>query len=134
MVFLFFSFSFFFAVVCSFQTGKSKNARLGAQMREKVEARNSLEAYAYGLKSMVDDEKQLKGKLSEEQEETIKAKAKDLLEWLDDNHDADKDDYEEKRKEAEEQLKPIIAEAYKKSGQAPPPGGDDDDDASHDEL
>ena len=28
----------------------------------------------------------------------------------------------------------IIAEAYKKSGQAPPPGGDDDDDASHDEL
>ena len=113
-----------------------ENAENDKKMREKVEARNSLEAYAYNLKSMVDDEKQLKGKISSDQEETIKEKAKELLDWLDGNTNADKEDFEEKKKEAEDLLNPIIAEAYKKSGQAPPPGADvnDDDDSSHDEL
>ena len=54
------------------------------------------------------------------------------LEWLEDNSDAEQDDYEEKLKEVEDVANPIIQGAY---GAAGGPGGDDDDDlGDHDEL
>ena len=53
------------------------------------------------------------------------------LEWLEDNSDAEQDDYEEKLKEVEDVANPIIQGAY---GAAGGPGGDDDDLGDHDEL
>ena len=53
------------------------------------------------------------------------------LEWLEDNPDADQDDYEEKLKEIEDVANPIIQGAY---GAAGGPDGDDDDLGDHDEL
>ena len=60
-----------------------------------------------------------------------KTAVEEALEWLDDNQDAEEDDYREKLKEVEDVCSPIVSSAYQAGGG---PGGDDDDLDSHDEL
>merc|ERR1712127_721287 len=58
-------------------------------------------------------------------------------EWLDDNQDAEKEDFDEKLKEVQDTCSPIISKVYQESGGAPGGGGDfggDDDLDGHDEL
>merc|ERR1712083_399938 len=106
-------------------------------MRETVEAKNGLESLAFGIKSQLDDEEKLKGKLSEEDEETIEEAVNDVIDWLSENDDAEKEDFDEKKAELEEIVNPILQEFYQQyGGQA---GGDDDWDddedlPDHDEL
>lgn len=60
----------------------------------------------------------------------------EALEWLEDNQDAEPDEYKDKLKEVEDVTNPIIAKVYQAAGGAPGgegPGGDDDL-GDHDEL
>jgi heat shock protein 5 len=105
--------------------------------RETIEARNGLEGYAYNLKNQISDEDKLGGKIGEEDKETLEKKIKEVLEWLDDNKEADKDAFDEKRKDLESVSNPIVSKLYQGAGGAPgggAPGGDDEDMGSHDEL
>ena len=61
----------------------------------------------------------------------VKSAVDDALEWLDDNQDAEEDDYREKLKEVEDICSPIVSAAYQAGGG---PGGDDEDLEDHDEL
>jgi hypothetical protein len=45
------------------------------------------------------------------------------LKWIDEHPQADKDDYEKKRKELEELWRPIITAAYGQGGAGGMPGG-----------
>merc|ERR1712100_984159 len=73
-----------------------------AKVKEKVDKRNALEGYAYNLRnSLEDEEKGIADKISEEDKETLEEAVKDALEWLDDNQEAEKEDYEAKQKEVE---------------------------------
>jgi len=54
------------------------------KQRERIQAKNGLESYAFQLKSTVEDEK-LKGKISDDDKEAIMKKAKETLDWLDHN-------------------------------------------------
>merc|ERR1712087_1039483 len=96
-------------------------------MREKIEAKNGLESFAFGLKSQLDDEEKLAGKLSEEDQETIEEAVNDVLDWLQSNDDAEKEDFDEKKAELEEIVNPILQEFYQQHGGAAGAGGDDDD-------
>ncbi len=58
----------------------------------------------------------------------VKTAVDDALEWLDDNQDAEEDDYREKLKEVEDTCSPIVSAAYQAGG------GDDEDLEDHDEL
>jgi len=107
-------------------------------MRETVEAKNGLESLAFGIKSQLDDEEKLKGKLSEEDEETIEEAVNDVIDWLSENDDAEKEDFDEKKAELEEIVNPILQEFYQANGGM---GGgmededwDDEDLPEHDEL
>merc|ERR1719373_228685 len=71
-------------------------------MREKIEAKNGLESFAFGLKSQLEDEEKLAGKLSEEDADTIEEAVNDVLDWLTSNDDAEKEDFDEKKAELEE--------------------------------
>merc|ERR1719273_2811099 len=84
-------------------------------MREKVEAKNGLESFAFGLKSQL------------EVEEAVN----DVLDWLQSNDDAEKEDFDEKKAELEEIVNPILQEFYQQYGGA---GGMDDDDDWDDDL
>lgn len=63
----------------------------------------------------------------------VKAAVDEALEWLDDNQDAEEEEYKEKLKEVEDVCNPVVSAAYAAGGGAP--GGDDEDDlGDHDEL
>mmetsp|Transcript_2242 Transcript_2242/g.3721 ORF Transcript_2242/g.3721 Transcript_2242/m.3721 type:complete len:659 (-) Transcript_2242:216-2192(-) len=108
------------------------------KVRDKIEARNQLENYVYSMKNTLSDsEKGVADKIGDEDKETIEKALEEANEWLDDNQDAEKEDFEEKLKDVTDACSPIISKVYRESGGAPGGGGDfggDDDLDGHDEL
>ncbi|KAL2643275.1 hypothetical protein R1flu_010862 [Riccia fluitans] len=104
------------------------------KVKERIDARNSLETYVYNMKNTVNDKDKLADKIEESDKEKIEAALKEALEWLDDNQSAEKEDFEEKLKEVEAVCNPIITEVYQKSGAAGASAGGDDEDEGHEEL
>jgi heat shock protein 5 len=102
------------------------------KVKGKIDARNKVETYVYNIKSSVEDK--LKDKISEEEAETVKKAVADALEWLDENSDAEQEDYEEKLKELEDVANPVVSKAYAASGGAEGGAGADEDLGDHDEL
>jgi len=108
-----------------------------SKVKERIDAHNGLEGYLYNLKNMIEDEeKGIADKITEEEKEEIETEVNDALEWLDDNAEAEKEDYEDKQKAVEKIVNPIIQKVYAAGGGAPPgeDGDDFEDDFDHDEL
>eukprot|EP00995_Heteronema_vittatum_P008560 NODE_377_length_1418_cov_2733.173850_g36_i1.p2 GENE.NODE_377_length_1418_cov_2733.173850_g36_i1~~NODE_377_length_1418_cov_2733.173850_g36_i1.p2 ORF type:complete len:186 (+),score=122.70 NODE_377_length_1418_cov_2733.173850_g36_i1:584-1141(+) len=82
------------------------------KVRERVEARNGLESLAYNLRNQITDEEKLAKKLDEDEKSTIEEAVKEVIEWLDENPSAEKEDYEEKQKELQNKVNPIISKQY----------------------
>jgi heat shock protein 5 len=101
-------------------------------IRERVQARNSLESQIYQIRNTIQDKEKIGDKLSEDDLETLEALVKESLEWLDDHQEADKDDYEEKRKEIDQVVSPIFTRMYGAGGGFP--GAEDEDLGAYDEL
>ncbi|KAI3907008.1 hypothetical protein MKW92_033113, partial [Papaver armeniacum] len=106
------------------------------KVKEKIDARNSMESYVYNMKTQINDKDKLADKLESDEKEKIEAAVKEALEWLDENQSAEKEDYDEKLKEVEAVCNPIITAVYQRSGGAPGAGSTDDeeDKDDHDEL
>jgi endoplasmic reticulum chaperone BiP len=104
--------------------------------REKIEARNSLENYAFNLKNQVNDEEGLGGKIDDDDKETILEAVKEATDWLDENAaTAEKEDFEEQREKLSGVAYPITSKLYGGGAGGMPDYGDDDDEPSgHDEL
>jgi heat shock protein 5 len=92
------------------------------KVKEKVEARNELESYAYSLKNQVGDKEKLGSKLSPEDKTTIEKAIDEKISWLEKNHDADVEEFKKQKKELEDIVQPIMSKLYQ--GQPPPPGPD----------
>ena len=113
-------------------------------MKEKIDKRNGLESYAYNLKNTLEDEeKGLKDKIDEEDAEAIETAIQEVLDWLDENQEAEAEEYDEKQKELEGVANPIMQKVYQAAGGGGEGGDDDDfeddedfdeDDFDHDEL
>lgn len=56
------------------------------------------------------------------------------IKWLEENQDADSEEYKKQKKAVEDVVQPIIAKLYQGQGGAPPPGPGGDDDDFKDEL
>ncbi|KAK8603513.1 hypothetical protein V6N13_095991 [Hibiscus sabdariffa] len=104
------------------------------KVKERIDARNSLETYVYNMKNQINDKDKLADKLEADEKEKVETAVKEALEWLDDNQSAEKEDYEEKLKEVEAVCNPIITAVYQRSGGAPGGGATEEDEDSHDEL
>merc|ERR1711968_241323 len=103
------------------------------KVKEQVEARNELEGYLYGLKNQVADKEKLGGKLDEDDATTITERVEEAIEWLDENDEAEAEEYTEQKKSVEDIVTPIISQLYQGEGA----GGDEDDEDDeddHDEL
>merc|ERR1719201_1425190 len=105
-----------------------------AKVKEKVDKRNALEGYAYNLRNTLnDEEKGVADKISEEDKEKLEEAVKETLDWLDENDDADVEEFEEKQKELEGIANPIMSKIYKNGGGGGGgEGGDDDDEDDED--
>merc|ERR1719174_148118 len=86
------------------------------KVRERIEGRNSLESYVYSVKNTINDEEKLKGKISDEDREKIEEIMKETNEWLDENQQAEKEEYEEKQKAMEKVVNPIFSKLYQEGG------------------
>uniref|UniRef100_A0A8C7ECL7 Heat shock protein family A (Hsp70) member 8 n=1 Tax=Nothoprocta perdicaria TaxID=30464 RepID=A0A8C7ECL7_NOTPE len=94
------------------------------KQRDKVSSKNSLESYAFNMKATVEDEK-LQGKISDEDKQKILDKCNEIINWLDKNQTAEKEEFEHQQKELEKVCNPIITKLYQSAGGMPGgmPGG-----------
>ena len=102
------------------------------KLKERVEARNELESYAYSLKNQLGDKEKLGGKLAADDKTKIEEIVDEKIKWLEDNANAEAEDYKAQKKEMEDIIQPIISKLYQGAGGAPPSTGEDDD--TKDEL
>jgi len=102
--------------------------------RERVNARNQLEGYVYQVRNSINDDDKLGSKISETDKETIQEAVKSTLDWLDENKNAEKEEYDEKYKELEKIVQPIFSKLYEKYGGAPGGGSTSEEMPEHDEL
>ena len=100
--------------------------------KQRIDGRNALESYCYQLKNTIDDEEKPLD-ISEEDREALDEAIKETLEWLDDNQEAEKEDYDDKQKELEAVANPIISAAYQ-AGPTEEEPDDEDDEEDEDEL
>ena len=80
-------------------------------LKEKVEAKNKLESYLYSLRSSMLSDDKMKESLGEDAELVDKT-SQEGLDWLEKNEERTKEDYDNKQKEIEGVLGPIIQKAY----------------------
>ncbi|GBM12720.1 Heat shock protein cognate 4 [Araneus ventricosus] len=94
------------------------------KQKSRIAAKNSLESYAFNIKSTIDDDK-LKDKISEDDKKKVLDKVNDTLKWLDSNQLAEKEEFDDKQKELEAVCNPIVTKLYQSAGGAPGgmPGG-----------
>ncbi|CAF3021702.1 unnamed protein product [Rotaria socialis] len=107
------------------------------KVKERVDAKNELESYAYSLKTQLNDKEKLGGKLSSDDKEKIEKAVEEQIKWLESNPAAEVDELKEHKKELEEIVTPIMTKLYGQAGAGgaggagdappPPPHGHDDD-------
>ena len=88
------------------------------KVKERIEAKNSLEQYCYQIKQTMGDEK-LKDKFSEDEKKQIETKLDEVLKWTNDNPAASKEEYDAKVKEVEGIFNPIMQKIYQQMGGQP---------------
>ncbi|XP_053203831.1 endoplasmic reticulum chaperone BiP-like [Panonychus citri] len=104
------------------------------RIKEKVEAKNELESYAYSLKNQIGDKEKLGAKLTDDDKTKIEESLDAAIKWLDANGEsADTSELKAKKKELEDAVQPIIAKLYA-TGAGPTPGGGPESSDSKDEL
>jgi len=88
------------------------------EKRKQIQAKNDLENFVYQMRNTLDDAK-FKDLLKEEDKKKVDEAVKTCLKWIDEHPQADKDEYDKKRKELEEMWRPIITAAYGQQGGVP---------------
>lgn len=121
-----------------------KYAEQDAEVKNKIEARNSFENYAHMLKTQLKDKSEtgLADKLDDDDKETLDDAVKEALEFIEDNYDsATSEEFEEAKQKLIDVATPITSKLYGGAAGAGAGGagaefGDDDsdDDFDHDEL
>jgi len=108
------------------------------KLKERVDAKNELESYAYSLKNQVGDKEKLGAKLSDDDKAKITETLDEAISWLESHQEADTEEFKEKKKEVEEVVQPIVSKLYEGAGGGAPPTGEEgageDDDHEKDEL
>nr|CAA45762.1 BiP [Schizosaccharomyces pombe] len=101
-------------------------------LKERIEARNTLENYAYSLKGQFDDDEQLGGKVDPEDKQAVLDAVEDVAEWLEiHGEDASKEEFEDQRQKLDAVVHPITQKLYSEgAGDA----DEEDDDYFDDEA
>ncbi|KAF2091638.1 78 kDa glucose-regulated protein precursor [Saccharata proteae CBS 121410] len=102
--------------------------------RERIEARNGLENYAFSLKNQANDDEGLGGKIDEDDKETLMEAVKEAQDWLEENAaTATAEDFEEQKEKLSNVAYPITSKLYGGGAGGMPDYGDDEP-SGHDEL
>merc|ERR1711968_143946 len=103
------------------------------KVQGRINARNGLESYLYNLKNTLEDEeKGVSDKLEAAEKNELISHIDESLDWLEENPEADADEYTDKQKEVEQGANPIMRKVYQ--GEGMPGDAGDDEDFGDDEL
>jgi len=103
-------------------------------LKEKIEAKNTLENYLYTIKNQVNDEEGLGSKISDDDKKKILDAVEEKIKWLDENgNTAVKEDFDEQKSEVESIVNSITSKLYG-SQQKGDATMEDDEIPDHDEL
>jgi len=101
-------------------------------LKEKIEAKNTLENYLYTIKNQVNDEEGLGSKISDDDKKKILDAVEEKITWLDENgNTAVKEDFDEQKSAVESIVNSITSKLYGSKGDATM---EDEDIPDHDEL
>ena len=101
-------------------------------VKERIEAKNGLENYAYTLRSQVNDASGLGGKLSEEDKAAILKAVDESVSWMDSHSSATKEEIESQKEALEKVVHPITTKLY--GGGSGQPAGSNASEQEHDDL
>merc|ERR1712013_179964 len=96
-------------------------------VRERMDARNSLESYLYNLKSHMEDEDRSANLAAEDKRDLLDL-MEEKLDWMENNPEASKDEYLDHQKEVEQVANPLIRNLYDNNG------GEYEDETNFDDL
>jgi L1 cell adhesion molecule like protein len=82
---------------------------------ERVDAKNQLEAYLYNTRNAVREEK-VKESLGADTVKEVEGWVQEGIDWLEQNQDAEKAEYDKKQKAYEEKIRPIMTKMYEGAG------------------
>jgi len=92
------------------------------KQRERIDAKNGLENYAYSMKNTVSDDK-VADKLDPSDKQTLLDAVEREIKWLEANQEGTKDEFEGHQKDLEALCNPIIAKLYSAGGAGGDAGG-----------
>jgi endoplasmic reticulum chaperone BiP len=85
-------------------------------LKEKIDAKNSLENYIFTMRNTIDDKEKLAEKIDSGDKDKIKDALQEAQDWLNSHEDADKDDLETQLKDLQSICDPIISKVYQQQG------------------
>merc|ERR1740116_693418 len=85
------------------------------EKRKTIQAKNELENIAYQMRNTLDDAK-FKDMIKDDDKKKVQDLVKKTIDWVDANPNAEREEYEGKKKEIEEVWRPIITAAYGAQG------------------
>lgn len=88
-----------------------KNREEDNKIRERIEAKNTLESTIYNLKNSINDEK-MKGKISEQDKQKLDQTISETQRWIDSHSEASTEEYKNKLKSVESVFHPIMQKVY----------------------
>jgi heat shock protein 5 len=94
-----------------------KNAEQDKILKEKLEAKQSLDQYLYTMRATINDRDKLADKLEGDDKATIKDALDEGDQWIRSNEEtASKEDFERQLKDIQRVCDPIIGKLYQKYG------------------
>ncbi|EPY30315.1 heat shock 70kDa protein 5 [Strigomonas culicis] len=97
----------------------AENEESDRKVRERVEAKNSLESIAYSLRNQVNDKEKLGGKIDAEDKKAVEDAVKEAIDFVDENPSAEKEEYDAAREKLQSVTNPIIQKVYAAAGGSP---------------
>jgi len=98
------------------------------KVQGRINAKNGLESYLYNLKNTLnDEEKGISDKIEPAEKTELVSLIDETLDWLEENPEAETEEYSAKQKEVEQVANPIMKKVYSGSAPGGSSGGDDED-------
>merc|ERR1712137_210826 len=90
--------------------------------KNRIEAKNALENYCFSLKSSISGE-EMQNKMRESDKSMLESKIDDAIKWLDENQNAEIEEYQEKQKALTDLATPILQSMAGNNGSDPSSNG-----------